>query len=144
MMGYAAELEVARGSAGALDAFATLSTAANSEVNKEATTKIWISSGVSMRGSVGLFSYVLDLAAKGTYLSELQDGPGLDIGGCVQGERAEDEDNGGVCVFVIVVLDRGLILLIIRMLNMCCLYILHTHIAVALKSRRPVDAMIWI
>ena len=47
---YAAELEVARGSAGALDAFATLSTAANSEVNKEATTKIGISSGVSMRG----------------------------------------------------------------------------------------------
>ncbi len=99
-MGYAAELEVARGSAGALDAFATLSTAANSEVNKGATTKIGISSGVSMRGSVGLFSYVLDLAAKGTYLSELQDGPGLDIGGCVQGERAEDEDKGGLRVFV--------------------------------------------
>ena len=64
---YAAELEVARGSAGALDAFATLSTAANSEVNKEATTKIGVSSGVSMRGSVGLSGYVLDLAAKGTY-----------------------------------------------------------------------------
>jgi hypothetical protein len=42
---YAAELEVARGSAGALDAFATLSTAANSEVNKQATTKIVIISG---------------------------------------------------------------------------------------------------
>jgi len=64
---YAAELEVTRGSAGALDAFATLSAAANSEVNKEATTKIGISSGVSMRGSVGLSGYVLDLAAKGTY-----------------------------------------------------------------------------
>lgn len=35
----------ARGSVGALDAFATLSTAANSEVNNEATTKIGISSG---------------------------------------------------------------------------------------------------
>ena len=64
---YAAELEVARGSAGALDAFATLSTAANSEVNKEATTKIGVSSGVSMRGSVCLGGYVLDLAAKGTH-----------------------------------------------------------------------------
>ncbi len=64
---YAAELEVTRGSAGALDAFATLSTAANSEVNKEATTKIGISSGTSMRVSVGLSGYVLDLAAKGTY-----------------------------------------------------------------------------
>jgi hypothetical protein len=64
---YAAELEVTRGSAGALDAFATLSTAANSKVNKEATTKIGISSGISMRRSVGLSDYVLDLAAKGTY-----------------------------------------------------------------------------
>ncbi len=36
-------------------------------MNKEATTKIGISSGVSMRGSVGLPSYELDLAAKGTY-----------------------------------------------------------------------------
>ena len=63
---YAAELEVTRGSAGALDAFATLSTAASSEVNKEATTKIGTSSGVSMRGSVSLCGYVLDLAAKGT------------------------------------------------------------------------------
>jgi len=67
MVEYAAELEATRGSSGALDAFATLSTAANSEVNKEATTKIGISSGVSMRGSVGLCGYVLDLAAKGTY-----------------------------------------------------------------------------
>ena len=58
---------VTRGSAGALDAFATLSTAANSEENKEATTKIGISSVVSMRGSVGLCGYMLDLAAKGTY-----------------------------------------------------------------------------
>jgi hypothetical protein len=49
-------------SAGALDVFATLSTAANSEVNKEATIKIGISSGVSLRGSVGLIGYVLDLA----------------------------------------------------------------------------------
>ena len=66
-MEHAAELGVARGSAGALDAFAALSTAANSEVNKEATTKIDISSGVSMRGSVCLCGYVLDLAAKETY-----------------------------------------------------------------------------
>lgn len=64
---YAAELEVIRRSTEALDAFSTLSTAANSEVNKEATTKIGISSGVSMRGSVGLSGYVLELAATGTY-----------------------------------------------------------------------------
>jgi hypothetical protein len=64
---YVAELEVARGSAGALDAFATLSTTANSEVNKEATTKIGISSGLSTRGWVCLCGYVLDLAAKGIY-----------------------------------------------------------------------------
>jgi hypothetical protein len=64
---YAAELEVTRAAAGALDVFAILSTAANSEVNKETTTKIGISSGVSMRGSVSLCGYLLDLAAKGTY-----------------------------------------------------------------------------
>ena len=64
---YAAELEVTRAAAGALDVFATLSTAANSEVNKETTTKIGISSGISMRGSVSLCGYVLDLAAKATY-----------------------------------------------------------------------------
>jgi hypothetical protein len=64
---YAAELEVTRAVAGALDVFATLSTASNSEANKEATTKIGISSGVSMRGSVSLCGYLLDLAAKGTY-----------------------------------------------------------------------------
>jgi hypothetical protein len=64
---YAAELEVTRAAAGVLDVFATLSTAANSEVNKEATTKIGISSGVSMRGSVCLSGYVLELAAKATY-----------------------------------------------------------------------------
>ena len=38
---------------------------ANSGVNTEATTKIGISSGVSMTGSVSLGGYVLDLAAKG-------------------------------------------------------------------------------
>jgi hypothetical protein len=64
---YAAELEVTRAVAGALDVFATLSTAANSEVNKENTVKIGVSSGVSMRGSVCLCGYVLELAAKGTY-----------------------------------------------------------------------------
>jgi len=64
---YAAELEATRAAAGVLDIFATLSTAASSEVDKETTTKIGISSGVSMRGSVGLCDYVLDLAAKGTY-----------------------------------------------------------------------------
>jgi len=40
--------------------------AANSEVNKETTTKIGISSGTSMRGSVSHCGYLLDLAAKGT------------------------------------------------------------------------------
>lgn len=64
---YAAELEVTRAAAGALDAFATLSTASNSEANKETTTKIGISSGVSMRGSVSLCGYILDLEAKGMY-----------------------------------------------------------------------------
>lgn len=65
-MEYAAELEVTRAAAGALDIFATFSTAASSEVNKE-TTKIGISSGVSMRGSVSYCGYLLDLAAKATY-----------------------------------------------------------------------------
>jgi len=64
---YAAELEVTRAAAGALDVFATLSTAASSEVNKETTTKIGISSGVSMRGSVSHCGFLLDLAAKATY-----------------------------------------------------------------------------
>lgn len=47
-VGYAAELEVTKGSAGALAAFATLSPAANSEANKEATTRLDVSSRVSM------------------------------------------------------------------------------------------------
>ncbi len=64
---YAAELEVTRAAAGDLDVFATLSTAASSEVDKETTTKIGITYGVSMRGSVRLCGYVLELAAKGTY-----------------------------------------------------------------------------
>lgn len=63
-MEYAAELEVTRSAAGALDVFATLSTAASSEVDKETTTKIGISSGTSMRGSVSHCGYLLDLAAK--------------------------------------------------------------------------------
>jgi len=61
---------------------------------------------------------------QGDILSELQERAGVDIGHCVQGERAEDGDKGGVRVFVIAVLGRGLDLLIIRMLNLCCLYIL--------------------
>ncbi len=64
---YAAELEVTRAAAGALDVFATLSTAASSEANKETTTKIGISSGISMRGSVSHCGFLLDLAAKATY-----------------------------------------------------------------------------
>ena len=55
---------------------------------------------------------------QGDILSELQDGAGVDIGDCIQGERVEDEDKGGVRAFVIVVLARGLDLLIIRMLNL--------------------------
>ena len=50
---YAAELEVAGGSAGSLDAFATHSIAANLEVNEEATIKIGISSGICMRDRSG-------------------------------------------------------------------------------------------
>jgi hypothetical protein len=64
---YAAQLEVTRAAAGVLDVFATLSTAANSEANKETTTKIGISSGTSMRGSVSHCGYFLGQAAKGTY-----------------------------------------------------------------------------
>jgi hypothetical protein len=63
---YAAELEVTGAAVGALDVFAALSTAANTDVDKEATTKIGISSGVSMRGSVCFYGYVLELAAKAT------------------------------------------------------------------------------
>ena len=66
-MEYAAELEVTRAAAGALDVFVTLSTAASSEVNKETTTNIGLRSGISMRGSVGNCGYLLDLAAKTTY-----------------------------------------------------------------------------
>jgi hypothetical protein len=73
---YAAELEVTMGSAGALHAFATLSMAANSEVNEKATTKIGISSGVSMRGSIGMSGYVLDLGAKGIYYLNCKTGQG--------------------------------------------------------------------
>ena len=43
---YAAELVVTRAVAGALDVFAALSTATSSEVDKETTTKIGISSGI--------------------------------------------------------------------------------------------------
>jgi hypothetical protein len=63
---YATELEVARAAAVALDVFATLSTAVNTEVDKEATTKSGIIAGFSMRGSVCFCSYVLELAAKAT------------------------------------------------------------------------------
>ena len=56
---YAAELEVSRAAAGALDVFATLSTAAGTEADRETTTKISSSSGVSMRGSVCSCGYVL-------------------------------------------------------------------------------------
>jgi hypothetical protein len=38
-----------------------------------------------------LCGYVLDLAAKGGLLSELQDGVCLDLGDQLQGKRAEDE-----------------------------------------------------
>lgn len=99
-MEYAAELGVARAAAGALDVFATLSTAASSEVNKEITTKIGISSGISMRGSVSHCGYLLDLAAKATLLSELQDGAGVHDGDRLQGKRAEDEGEGGVRLFM--------------------------------------------
>ena len=98
---YAAELAVVRAAAGALDVFATLSTAAGPETDRETTTKIGSSSGVSLRGSVCLSGYVLELAAKGTYYLKLQDGAGFDLGDRVQGQRAENEGEGGVRVFVI-------------------------------------------
>jgi hypothetical protein len=64
---YAAELAVTRAAAGALDVFATLSTAVSSEVNKEATTKRCISSGIYMMVSVCFCGCVLELAAKATW-----------------------------------------------------------------------------
>lgn len=51
----------------ALYVFTTLSTTNNSEVNKETTTKIGISTGTSMRESVSHCGYLMDLAAKVTY-----------------------------------------------------------------------------
>ena len=96
---YAAELEVTRAAAGALDVFATLSTAANSEVNKETTTKIGISSGTSMRGSVSHCGYS-GSGGHGDILSELQDGSGVHDGDRIQGKRAEDKGEGGVRVFI--------------------------------------------
>ena len=103
---YAAELEVTRGSAGALDVFATLSTAANSEVNKEANTKIEISSGISMRGSVGLCGCVMDLAAKGTYYLNRKTGQASISAIAFKGSEQKTRIRA-VCVFVIVVLARG-------------------------------------
>jgi hypothetical protein len=97
---YSAELEVARATAGALDVFAALSTAANSEVNQETTTKIGISSGISMRGSISHCGHLLDLAAKGDILSELQDGEGIYDSDRLQGKRAKDEGEGGVRGFI--------------------------------------------
>ena len=64
---YAAELEVSRAAAEALNVFATLSTAAGTEADRETTTKIGISFGVPVRDSVCFSGYVLELAAKGTY-----------------------------------------------------------------------------
>jgi|WetSurMetagenome_2_1015567.scaffolds.fasta_scaffold37073_1 hypothetical protein len=75
-----------------------------------------------MKGSVGLSGYVLDLAAKGTYYLNCKTEQASISGDCFQGERGEDEDKGGVRVFVIVILVRDLNLLILRMLNVCCLY----------------------
>ena len=100
---YAAELEVTRAAAGALDVFATLSTDANSEVNKEATTKISISSGISMRGSVSHCGYLLDLAAKATYYLNCKTGSGIHAGDRLQGKRAENKGEGGVRVFMTMV-----------------------------------------
>jgi hypothetical protein len=51
----------------ALDDFATLSTAANSEANKETKTNKGISLGISMREFVSHCGYLQDLAAEGTY-----------------------------------------------------------------------------
>jgi hypothetical protein len=85
---------------GSTGCFATLSTAASSELDKEAATKIGISSGVSMRGSIGLCGYVLDLAAKGTYYLNCKTGLGIHDGDHLQGKRTEDKDKGCVRVFV--------------------------------------------
>ena len=76
----------------------TFSTAANSEVNKEATTKIGISSGSFHEGVGRPVWLCAGPGGQGDLLSELQDRAGVDIGDCVQGKRAEDEDKGGVRV----------------------------------------------
>lgn len=72
---YAAELEVTRAEAGDLDVFAAMSTAANSEVNKEVTTKIGIRSGTSMRGFISHCGYLIDQAAKATYYLNCKTSP---------------------------------------------------------------------
>ena len=97
MVEYAAELEVARGMARVLDAFVTHFTAANSEVNKEATTKIGISFRASLRWLVGLCGYVLDLAAKGTYYLNLQDRAGSISGIAFKGSEQKTRIRA-VCV----------------------------------------------
>ena len=97
---YAAELEVTKAAAGALDVFATLSTAASSEVNKETTTKIGISSGISMKGSVSHCGFLLDLAAKATYYLNCKTGLASMTAIAFQGKRAEDEGEGCVRLFM--------------------------------------------
>jgi len=86
-----------------LDVFVDFSKAANSEVNKEATTKIGVSSG-DFHEEFGRPVWICaGPGGQGNLLPELQDGAGLDIGDRFQRKRAEDEDKGGVQAFVIVV-----------------------------------------
>lgn len=99
--------------------------------------KVGINSRISMRGSVSLSGYVLDLGDQGDILPELQDRAVVDICDCVQEKRAEDEDKGSVRIFVNVVLARGFNILIILMLNMCRLYILQIHVPIGFKSPHP-------
>lgn len=73
----------------------------NSEVNKEITTKIGISSGTSVRGSVSHCGYLLDLEAKATYYLNCKTGQAsMTATHAMQGKRAEDEGEGGVRLFM--------------------------------------------
>ena len=65
----------------------TLSTTAGTEADRETTTKIGISSGVSMRGSVCLCGYVLEPAAKGTYYLNCKTGQASIAAICFKGSE---------------------------------------------------------
>ena len=74
-----------------------------------------------------------DLAAKGTYYLNCKTGQASISAIAFKGSEQKTRKDS-VRVLVILVLARGLNLLVIRMLNVSCLYIPQTYIAIALKS----------